>query len=287
MVAAVAFAAGLSAVVLESSSTPASAAVVGFQQCNAHDLPATTGAPLVVNCSVTITNNVDSTGGSAITVRSMVCENDDCTGDTVTGDLINAVNQCNFSDNVGGSVTTCSVHVINNISKDSPAAASALTLNQCIGSSATSDNTLTCIPSSQGTPTVTQCNGSGNGGGTPMTCTASGTVSSDFPVTVNQCNNSENGGGSSVTCDVTMETNIVDTAITTPETTPTTVAPGEGTPGGGLPGGGTPGGGLPGTPETGTPGTGTPGTGIPGTPETGTPGTPGTPFVEVPPNYTG
>ena len=107
-----------------------------------------------------------------------------------------------------------------------------------------------------------------------MTCSASGTVTSDFPVTVDQCNGSERAGGSFVTCTVEMETNFFVPEVTT---TPTTVAPGgEGTPGGGLPGGGTPGGGTPGTPETGTPGTGTPGT-----------GTPGTPFVEVPPNYTG
>ena len=132
--AAVVFAAGLSAVVLETTATSASAAPIGFQQCNAHDKPYVTGAPLSVTCSITITNNVDASGGSAVTVVSRACENDDCTGDVVTGNLINAVHQCNGSDNVGGSTMVCDVHIINNITLDSPSAATALTLNQCIGS---------------------------------------------------------------------------------------------------------------------------------------------------------
>ena len=58
--AAVAFAAGLSAVALvESSSTPASAAVTSFAQCNAHG-PGPAGAPLVETCEVTIENTGDT-----------------------------------------------------------------------------------------------------------------------------------------------------------------------------------------------------------------------------------
>jgi hypothetical protein len=288
VIATIAFAAGLSAVALQSESTPASAAVTSFSQCNAH-APGPLGAPLDETCSVTIENTINALGQTSTVVYVRVCTLEGCTGDIATGDAVNAVHQCNGSNNVGGSTTTCSVNIVNNISIDSPQAATALTLNQCVGSSATSDNSTTCIPSSQGSPTVTQCNGSGNGGGTAMTCTASGTVSSDFPVTVDQCNGSENGGGSVVICNVTMTNNIIDTSVpdTPPTGTPGGDTPPTGTPGGDTPPTGTPGGGpgtgTPGTPETGSPGT-------PGTPETGTPGTPGTgtpPFVEVPPNYTG
>jgi hypothetical protein len=263
--AAVVFAAGLSAVVLESSSTPASAGVVSFSQCNNHDLPATTGAPLSVTCSVDIINTVNELGQTSSVAYTRVCTSDGCTGDVATGNAVNAIHQCNGSDNVGGSTTICTVTVTNNITLNAPVATGALTLNQCIGSGGGGGTNMTaCIPSSSGGATVTQCNGSGTGGGGMMTCTASGTVSADFPVTVDQCNGSENGGGSFVTCNVTMTTN---TFVAVPTTTP-----GGGTPGGGLPGGG--------TPETGTPGTDTPGTGIPGIPT-------GPPVVEVPPNYTG
>ncbi len=281
VIATIAFAAGLSAVALQSESTPAAAAVTSFEQCNAHGAgPA--GAPTVETCEVTIVNTVNALGQTGTTVFTRSCLNEVCTGTTATGDAVNDVDQCNGSNNVGGSTTTCTVDIINNISIDSPQAATALTLNQCVGSGGGGGTLMTgCIESTIGGATVDQCNGSGTGGGGFMTCDASGFQSPDFPITVDQCNGSENGGGSTVTCSVTMTTNIVDTSV-------------GGTPGGGTPGGGTPPTGTPGdTPPTGTPGGGTPGTGIPGTPETGTPGTPGTPvtgtppFVEVPPNYTG
>ena len=274
--AAVIFAAGLSAVALQTESTPAAAAVSSFEQCNAHG-GGPAGAPLVETCEVTIVNTVNALGQTGTTVFTRTCLNEVCTGTTATGDAVNDVDQCNGSNNVGGSTTTCSVNIINNISIDSPQAATALTLNQCVGSGGGGGTLMTgCIESTTGGATVDQCNGSGTGGGGFMTCDASGFQSPDFPITVDQCNGSENGGGSFVTCTVTMTTNIVDTSVETPPT---------GTPGGGTPGG-TPGTGTPGD----TPDTGTPGTGIPGTPETGTPGTPVTgtpPFVEVPPNYTG
>jgi hypothetical protein len=186
-----------------------------------------------------------------------------CTGDTTSSsNVINAVHQCNGSDNVGGSTTICSVDIVNNISENAPAAATALTLNQCIGSGGGGGTNMTaCIPSSQGSPTVAQCNGSGTGGGGMMTCTASGTTSASFPVSVDQCNGSENGGGSFVTCATTMTTNVLDTSI-----------------GGGS---GTPGGQTPGAPTAGGPGT------LTGTPFGSVPTAPITPPVVVRPPFTG
>ena len=204
VIATIAFAAGLSAVALQSESTPASAATVSFSQCNGHDLPATTGAPMSVFCSRHDRQQRSTPLAAARqSSTSRVCTIDGCTGDIVTGNVINAVHQCNGSNNVGGSPTVCSVNIVNNISIDSPAPATALTLNQCIGSVGNVGTNMTaCIPSSQGGPTVTQCNGSGNGGGGAMICNASGTDEREFPVTVDQCNGSENGGGSTVTCTV-------------------------------------------------------------------------------------
>ncbi len=262
----------LSAIVVQSGTDAASAAEVSFSQCNNRGA-GIDGAPLSVTCSVSIVNTIDASGGSSSVVYVRTCTLNACTGDTVSSsDVVNAVSQCNGSDNVGGSTTVCSVDIVNNISLDAPAAATALTLNQCNGSGGGGGTDMTaCIPSSQGAPAVTQCNGSGTGGGGGMTCTASGTVSAAFPVTVDQCNGSENGGGSFVTCTTTITTNVVDT--TPVATTPvTTVAPG-GT------GGGTT---TPSTPApTAAPGGGTPGTDTPAGDSPGTP--PGTPTVSAAP----
>jgi len=270
----VALAVGLSAVGLQANTNPASAATVSFSQCNNREA-GPGGAPLTVTCSVSIVNSIDANGGTSQVVYQRNCTLNACTGDVVSpSDVINAVHQCNGSDNVGGSTTICSVDIVNNISADSPAAATAITVSQCVGSGeGGGTNMNACVPSSQGSPTVTQCNGSGNGGGGLMTCAASGTTSAAFPVTVDQCNGSENGGGSFVTCTTTITTNIVDTSI------PTTTTPGGGVPGGGLPGGGLPGVGVPGSgvPGSGVPGFDTPGGGIPSAP----------PPVVIPPSYTG
>jgi hypothetical protein len=271
MFAAVIFAAGLSAVVLESSSTPASATTVGFSQCNGHAADPS-GAALTETCSISITNNISAAGGtSSSTTIITSCTLGPCTSQTLnSSDVVNAVHQCNFSNIEGGSNTVCNVNIVNNIALDGAAPATALTLDQCNGSGGGGGTNMTaCIPSSQGSPTVVQCDRSGVGGGGFMVCDATGTVSASFPMFIDQCNDSETGGGSTVICHVSITTNVTDTSV------PTVTTPAGGTPGGGLPGGG--------TPETGTPGTGTP-----GPPETGTPGTPtGPPFVEVPPNYTG
>jgi hypothetical protein len=258
---------GLSAVVLEAGTNVAEAATVSYSQCNGHEAgPA--GAALSVTCSVSIVNTIDATGGTSAVTSLRVCTLDGCTGDvTNSNDVINAVHQCNNSDNGGGSATTCSVDIVNNISANAPAPATALTLDQCNGSGQGGGaNVTACIPTSQGSPAVTQCNGSGNGGGATLVCTASGTTSAAFPVTVDQCNGSENGGGSTVTCSTTITTNVTDTG-----TGPPTTTPGGGTPGGGTPGTGTPGGGTP---------TGAPPTAVFQLP-------PITPPIVIPPGLTG
>ena len=217
---------------------------------------------MVETCEVTIVNTVNALGQTGTTVFTRTCLNEVCTGTTATGDAVNDVDQCNGSNNVGGSTTTCSVNIINNISIDSPQAATALTLNQCVGSGGGGGTLMTgCIESTTGGATVDQCNGSGTGGGGFMTCDASGFQSPDFPITVDQCNGTENGGGSFVTC--TRHDDDEHRRYECPEHAPT------GTPGGGTPRTGTPGDGHarrhsrhghsrhrnPGTPETGTPGT--------------------------------
>ncbi len=254
--AALALIGGLTATVLVSNEGTASAATMSFSQCNAHG-PGPLGAPLSVTCSISVVNTIDATGGTSTVVTQRVCTLEGCTGDVpIPTNTVNAIHQCNGSDNVGGSTTVCTVDIVNNISKDAPAAPSAITLNQCIGSGGGGGTLMTaCIPSSTTAATVTQCNGSGTGGGGFMDCTATGTVSADFPVTVDQCNGSENGGGSTVTCTVSMTTNVVDTSLTTGGTTP-----------GGL---------TPGTP------------GTPGSPFGFVPGLPVAPPVLFPPNLTG
>ncbi|MET0420762.1 MAG: hypothetical protein ABW073_03580, partial [Acidimicrobiia bacterium] len=238
-------------VAVVQSAAPAAAATVSFSQCNGHEATAE-GAATASTCSVTIVNTIDATGDASAVVYVRACALGACTGDiTSSDDVINAVHQCNNSNNAGGSATVCSVDIINNISASAPAAATALTLNQCVGSGGGDPAALMtgCIESTQGSATVTQCNGSGNGGGATMVCNATGTTSAAFPVTVDQCNGSENGGGSTVTCTVSITTNVIDTDLNTPGGE----APGGETPGGGTPGGGTPGG-TPGA----TPGSGTP-----------------------------
>lgn len=215
---------------------------------------------MTVTCSISIVNTITPSGGTSAVVVVRSCTLNACTGDTTsTSNVINAVHQCNGSDNVGGSTTICSVNIVNNISGIAPAAATALTLNQCIGSGGGGGTNMTaCIPSSQGSPTVAECNGSGTGGGGMMTCTASGTTSSAFPIAVDQCNGSENGGGSFVTCTTTMTTNVLDTSVGN--------------------GSGTSGGQAPGTPTSGTP---------TGTPFGSVPTAPITPPVVVRPPFTG
>ncbi len=265
---------GLSAVALETGTTPASAATVSFSQCNGHESGPPGGAALSVTCSVSIINTIDATGGTSAVIYLRTCTLNGCTGDTSSAnDVINAVHQCNNSDNAGGSATTCTVDIVNNISANAPAPATAVTVNQCNGSGQGGGaNVNACISSAQGSPSVSQCNGSGNGGGATLVCAASGTTSAAFPVTVDQCNSSENGGGSTVTCSTTITTNVTDTQ--TGPTPPSGTTPGSGTPVGTPPGSGS--------------GTGTdarvPGS---GTPTTGLFEAPPAPPVAAPPRLTG
>ena len=236
---------GLSAALVQVTEAPASASTVSFSQCNGH-AAGPLGAPLTVSCSISIVNNIDANGGGSAVVYERTCTLEGCTGDTVSSsNVINAVHQCNASDNVGGSTTVCSVDIVNNISGNAPAPATAITLDQCNGSGGGGGTNMTaCLPSAQASPVVTQCNGSATGGGGFMDCDASGTTSAAFPVSVDQCNGSENGGGSTVTCTTTITTNIFDTTTgpSGPPSTPVTPgAPGSptGTPTGGTPGTGT------------------------------------------------
>jgi hypothetical protein len=153
------------------------------------------------------------------------------------------------------------VSITNNIAVNGPGAATAATVNQCVGSGGApplgpplpgNPDPCTPFPASTTGATITQCNGSATGGGlvSPSTCDASGTVSSSLPVTINQCNGSVTGGGSKINCSSTITTNVVDTTATS-TTTPTST--------GGTSGGGT--GGTSGTGGTGGTGGGTGGTG--------------------------
>ncbi len=266
--AAILVCAGLSATLLQSSTSPASAANVSFEQCNGVG----GGGGQTVTCTVTIVNTLTA---SAATTGSVMVING---GAPISSpDLITVVDQCNGSAGGGGGTITCSVQITNNIAVDSPAAATAVSINQCNDNQAgdglgNAPNTCSPYPATTSGATITQCNDSGDGGGLvfPSHCVAGGMVSSTLPVTVNQCNGSANGGGSVVNCTVAILTNVVDTSVGTPTT-----------PGGGTPGTGTPG--------TGTPGTGTPGTGTPtGTPGFDVPGFAGPPTVVIaPPNLTG
>ena len=201
----------LASILFVSNPEPVSATTVSFSQCN-NRAAGPGGAPLTVTCAVNIVNNITPDGNSSTVTFTRNCTLNPCTGDTVnSSDVVNAVHQCNGSNNVGGSTTICSVNITNNISVNAPVAPTAITVSQCIGSGGGGGTDMAgCIPSSQGSPTVTQCNGSGNGGGGKMTCNASGTRSSTFPVTVDQCNGSENGGGSFVTCTVTITNNFTE-----------------------------------------------------------------------------
>ena len=196
-----------------------------------------------------------------------VCTLDGCTGDiTNSNDSSNAVHQCNNSDNGGGSATVCTVDIVNNISGDAPAPATALTLDQCNGSRPGRRSQHHRLhPELAGFARRDPVQRLGRWWRRDLGLHRIRYDQRRIPVTVDQCNGSENGGGSTVTCSTTITTNITDT----------------GTPGGGTPGGGTPGGGTPGG---GTPGGGTP-TGAP--PEILLQSPPVTPPIVIPPGLTG
>ncbi len=263
--------------------SPTSAfAALPVTQCNGTD----NGGGRAVECTVTVTNNLDlATGVRSSSLTVVACRGDanapltcTTTGPTASDQLITSVTQCNGSGNGGGATVTCTVRIVNNIT--GVADLTPATVNQCNGSGGGggTEPTVVCTPIGVTTDaTISQCNDSGNGGGGDrrVQCTVSpSTETALLPVMIDQCNGSGNGGGATVTCTASITNNVIAPPAggTPPDTGPGT--PGTGIPGTGIPGAGTPTGtGTPTTGTTGTPGTGTPGTAPPttGTPRTATP----------------
>jgi hypothetical protein len=192
-------------------ATSASAATIAPTTTCSNGVDNTPGLGLI--CEVTVVNTITATGGSAtVTVRECHGAAGDpeaaCT--TVTDDLtepVTAVTQCNDATNGGGGTLRCSVDVTNNFVGADPAATAA-TVNQCVGSGDGITTGCDPFPATTTGATITQCNGSANGGTlVELTCTATGTESSAFGVTINQCNGSTNGGGGLVICSANIENN--------------------------------------------------------------------------------
>ena len=209
-------------------ATGATAATIAPTTTCSNNAPTTAG--LGVICEVTIVNTITPLGGSAVvTVRECHGAANDAEADCVTTtdvltEPVTAVTQCN-DILAGDSTLECSIEVTNNFIGINPAATAA-TVNQCVGSSQGGGNQLICDPvQSTTSATITQCNGSGNGGGLVpgSTCTASGTQSAALAVTINQCNGSANGGGGFIVCSASIENNVG--AAPTPAPTPTPAAP--------------------------------------------------------------
>jgi hypothetical protein len=208
-------------------------------QCNNDEV---TGAAREITCDVAVVNTFDAATGvtsSITTVRECagapfaLTEGDCTTTPTESTNLVGSVNQCNNSVNDGGSIVTCNVTVINNIT--GTGSTSPATVNQCIGSGegGGTQPTIKCDPMTSVTGAdITQCNGSASGGGRGgvglerVQCDASGTVSTLLPVTIVQCNGSANGNGDLVTCSARITTNILAPAQETTTLVTTPNAPG-------------------------------------------------------------
>jgi hypothetical protein len=200
----------------------ATAAVIAPTTTCSNGVDNTGGLGLI--CEVTVVNTITAIGGSAVvTVRECHGAAGDpeaaCTTDTmVLTEPVTAVTQCNDSINGGGGTLQCSVQVTNNFIGVSPGA-TAVTVNQCVGSGDGETTGCDPFPATTSGATITQCNGSANGGTlVELTCTATGTESSAFAVTINQCNGSGNGGGGSVICSSNIDNNAV---AASPSPTPT------------------------------------------------------------------
>lgn len=199
------------------TTSPASAAttIAATTTCS-NGVDNTGGLGLI--CEVTIVNTITATGGSAtVTVREChgAAGDPEAACSTQTKSLtepVTAVTQCNDSINGGGGTLRCSVKVTNNFVGLSPAATAA-TVNQCVGSGGGITTGCDPFPATTTGATITQCNGSANGGTlVGLTCTASGTQSSGLAVKINQCNRSANGGGALVICSASLTNNIVSAA---------------------------------------------------------------------------
>ena len=165
---------------------------------------------LGVICQVTIVNRITASGGSArVTVRechgAAGAPQAACT--TRVSNLtrpVTKVTQCNAATNGGGATLRCSVRVTNNF-VGLATGATAVTVNQCVGSGDGIANNCAPFPATTTGATITQCNGSANGGTlVRLQCTASGGQPSTHRVTINQCNGSTNGGGGLVICSATI-----------------------------------------------------------------------------------
>lgn len=216
-------------------STVATAATTAVDQCNGDE----TGAAREIRCDVTVTNTLDiATGATSSTVTTTACAGAPgeavcvTTPGALTTDIVGSIDQCNGSANAGGSIVTCNVIVVNNIT--GAGSTTPATVNQCIGSGqgGGAEPTTICAPQTSVTGAdVTQCNGSGNNGGATgrVTCTVpTSTVSALWSVTINQCNGSANGGGDLVTCTAQITTNVLapEAAPTSTDTGAATTIPG-------------------------------------------------------------
>jgi len=228
---------------------PASAAAFSVQQCNGH-IPGSPslGATTILNCDITVVNTINGgVRGSVVTI-ARDCLADPCTGDVSQSftDVVTNITQCNGSNNDASNTINCTVHVINNISADTPNAqpVSAATSNQCNGTPGLN----TCNPSSSTTTnaTITQCNGSGASGILNCSVDPTSNISPAIPIQINQCVGSGNAGANTVHCTSEIHTNITAAAVTATTAPPTpaatTTAPGSsGTTGPGTTGTTTPG----------------------------------------------
>jgi hypothetical protein len=214
-------------------ATSASAATIAPTTTCSNGVDNTPGLGLI--CEVTVVNTITATGGSAtVTVRECHGAAGDpeaaCTTTTdVLTEPVTAVTQCNDATNGGGGTLRCSVDVTNNFVGADPAATAA-TVNQCVGSGDGITTGCDPFPATTTGATITQCNGSANGGTlVELTCTATGTESSALGVTINQCNGSTNGGGGLVICSANIENNAAAPSPA-PSAGPTSPAPTAGAP---------------------------------------------------------
>jgi hypothetical protein len=178
-------------------------------------------------CQITVVNTITASGGSAaLTVHECLGSAGDptdgalghpCTTTTTAlTEPITAVTQCDGSANGGGGKLLCSVVITNNFVGVDPGA-TAVTVNQCVGSGGSITTGCNPFPATTTDAAITQCNGSANGGGASLTCAATGTMASALVVTIDQCNGSANGGGAFVDCSAGMVNNVVQ-ATPTPTT---------------------------------------------------------------------
>jgi hypothetical protein len=205
----------------------AAAATIARTTTCANGVDDTPGLGLI--CEVTVVNTITSSGGSArVTVRechgAAGAPTAACT--TTTRNVnqpVTVVRQCNAATNGGGGTLRCSVRVTNNF-VGLGTGATAVSINQCVGSGDGIANNCDPFPATTTSATITQCNGSANGGTlVELRCTASGTESSGLGLRIYQCNGSTNGGGALVICSATIANNRV--AVGTTGTTGVTLPP--------------------------------------------------------------